>query len=268
MEKTPGAASVAGLDYRPRRSSPEAPDRCRREPERVPEPARPGALRRRDRLADPDIMRTETAVPDEVGTVVTDSAPAGVSAAPSGLTPEQMQALHAARRNGRKIARAAAVATFSGWTLVVFASITLLGGIFGLPALLLGIGMAVVARIELRGARGLRRAEPGAPGRLALNQLALGAMLCLYGAWCIFAAVTGPGPYDEQIAAGGEVAEMIQPIAALHMLVSVLVYGGLIVGGLIGTGCTSLYYFTRRGHVNAHIRKTPAWVLETLRAVG
>ncbi len=189
---------------------------------------------------------------------------------PQGLTAEQMQALRAARRAGRKVARAAGVAAFSGWTLAVFAFLTLLGGVLGLsvPALLLGTGMAVVAWIELRESGRLRRLDPGAPRRLGFNQIALGAMLSLYGAWGVLDAVTGPGPYDREIAAGGEVAAMLESIAALHTLVAVALYGGVIAGAIVGAGCMALYYFTRRAHVDAHLRVTPPWVVETLRAVG
>jgi hypothetical protein len=185
-----------------------------------------------------------------------------------GLSAEQMQALQAARRDGRRITRAAGVAAFSGWTMATFAFITLLSGIFSLPALLLGIGMTGSAWVELKGSKQLRRLDTGAPVRLGFNQIALAVMLALYGGWGIFAALTGPGPYDAQIAAGGEMADMFRPIAALHMLVTVVVYGGVIIGAFIATTCTALYYFTRRRHIEAHLRRTPEWVVETLRAVG
>ena len=33
-------------------------------------------------------------------------------------------------------------------------------------------------------------------------------------------------------------------------------------------GGAALYYFTRRRHIESHLRATPEWVVETLRAVG
>ena len=92
-------------------------------------------------------------------------------------------------------------------------------------------------------------------------------MLALYGAWGIFAAVTGPGPYDEQIAAGGMVAEKLEPIAAMHVAIAVVVYAGVIAGGLVSTASAAIYYFTRRRHIVEHLERTPAWVVETLRTV-
>ncbi|MHC5005240.1 MAG: hypothetical protein ACYTJ0_19220, partial [Planctomycetota bacterium] len=136
---------------------------------------------------------------DETTAAVDDAAPAPAP----GLTPEQLEALHSARRRGRAVSRAAIVAAISGWTLAVFAFITLLSGIFSLPALLLGIGMSIAAWVELRGARGLRRLDLCAPRQLGCNQLCLAAMLCLYGGWGIISTITGPGPYDHHLAQGG-----------------------------------------------------------------
>ncbi|MHC4766382.1 MAG: hypothetical protein ACYTF2_14895 [Planctomycetota bacterium] len=82
------------------------------------------------------------------------------------LTNEQLVAITQARRQGRKISRAATVAAVSGWTLAVFAFLTLLFGLFSLTSLLLGVGLGIVAYIELRGSRELRRFDETAPRRL------------------------------------------------------------------------------------------------------
>ena len=92
----------------------------------------------------------ETVAPTSTAPTVTAApAPPATPAPSGGLTAEQMQTIQLARTNGRKVTRAARVATFSGWTMATFAAITLLSGLFSLPALLLGIGMAIVAKIEL-----------------------------------------------------------------------------------------------------------------------
>ena len=97
-------------------------------------------------------------------------------------------------------------------------------------------------------------------------------MLLLYGGWGIFAALAGPGRYDDQLAAAGrtgaQMAETLQSVDALHRMISVAVYGSVIVGGLIMTGGAALYYLTRRAIIDAHVERTPAWVVQTLRAVG
>lgn len=179
-----------------------------------------------------------------------------------------MQALQAARRDGRKISRAALVAAFSGWSLAVFASLSLLGGLFSLSSLLLGAGMGVCAYVELSGSKALRRLDPAAPRRLGYNQMALGVMLCLYAGWGIFNAATAPSPYEDQLASGGEVADMLEPIASLQLVFTIVVYATLAVGGFVATGCASLYYFTRTSLLVAYRQRTPDWIIETLRAVG
>ncbi len=138
--------------------------------------------------AAPDRPGPAGAAPAEAGT----PSPGGLA-----LTPEQLEAIGLARHQGRKIGRAASVATFSGWSMACFAGLTLLSGLFffSLPALLLGIGMSVIAYVELRGARRLRRFDLGAPRQLGLNQIALGVLLFGYGLWGLLHALFGPSPY-------------------------------------------------------------------------
>lgn len=184
------------------------------------------------------------------------------------LTNEQLVAITQARRQGRKISRAATVAAVSGWTLAVFAFLTLLFGLFSLTSLLLGVGLGIVAYIELRGSRELRRFDETAPRRLGFNQIALGAMIVVYCAWGIWLAVAGPGPYDSYLAQGGDTADMIAPIDSLNRSITSAFYTLLICVSVVAQGCTSLYYFTRRRHIVAYVSKTPAWVIEALRVAA
>jgi hypothetical protein len=204
--------------------------------------------------------RAETA-----GAVTTTPRTAGE---PAGLNIEQLQALQAAHHDRRRIRRAAAVATVSGWTLMTFAALTLLTGLFSLPAFLLGLGMAVVAWTELSGSKAMRHLDISAPYQLAVNQLVLAAMLCAYSGWGIFAALTSPSRYAEQMAAGGEVARMLEPIDNLHTTISVIVYVTMIVIAIAACGSTALYYFTRRGHMEQHLSRTPTWVVEAMRNIA
>ena len=180
----------------------------------------------------------------------------------------QLQLIANARRQARKISRAAAVAAFSGWAMVFFATTSIISGLFSLPALALGLGLSVVAVVELKGSKRLRAFDLAAPRRLALNQIGLAVIVSLYAAWGIAQALLGPGPYDEHIAAGGKLAETLAPIDRLTRFVSVAFYAVLIVGSVIAQGCTAVYYFTRRRHVLAYLRTTPGWLVETLRAAA
>ena len=60
----------------------------------------------------------------------TDNAPSPTGRQAAALTHEQLLALTEARRQGRRISRAAVVAAVSGWTMACFAFITVLFGIF------------------------------------------------------------------------------------------------------------------------------------------
>ncbi len=181
------------------------------------------------------------------------------------LTPEQLGAIGLARHQGRKIGRAASVATFSGWSMACFAGLTLLSGLFSLPALLLGIGMSVIAYIELRGARRLRRFDLGAPRQLGLNQIALGVLLFGYGLWGLLNALFGPSPYEQYLAAGGQMAEVIAPIEHLNRAIGVLFYALVILCGVFAPAGAAVYYFSRRRHLVAYLKNTPQWVIDTLR---
>jgi hypothetical protein len=181
------------------------------------------------------------------------------------LGAEHLQTIAMARRQGRKISRAAGVATFSGWTTAIFAALALLGGLFSMPALVLGLGLATAAYVELNGARALRRLNLAAPRRLGCNQVGLFVILSAYAGWCIVAALLGPQPYAEYVAAGGELADTLEPIARLHTAVTVSFYGAVILCSLIAQGFAAVYYFTRSRHLRVYLANTPTWVVDMLR---
>jgi len=184
------------------------------------------------------------------------------------ISPEQLQAITIARHQARKISRAAVVAAISGWSMAVFGTISLLAGLFSLPSFLLGIGLVVVAWVELRGARALRAVDLNAPRSLALNQLGVLVLVTAYAGWGVVTALVGPGPYDEQIAAGGAIADSLAPIDQLTRIVTVAIYAAVIAGSVLAQGCAAAYYFTRRRHMTSYLRSTPKWVIETLRATS
>ena len=188
--------------------------------------------------------------------------------AQEGLSAEQMQALHDAQETRRRIDRVAAVATISGWSIGVFAGLTLIGGIFSIPALVLGLGMVVVARNELRGARSIRALDIAAPRRLGWNQIVFGIMLVVYAVVQMTRALAGPSRYAAYANQGGEIAEMMGSIESLEKLLAVVVYMGVVIIGGASTGLTALYYFTRRSHIERFLRQTPPWVVTTIRAVA
>ncbi len=194
--------------------------------------------------------------------------PAAASRDDGAISPEQLQAITIARHQGHKISRAAMVASISGWTMAVFGAISLLGGLFSVRSLLLGLGLCVVAFVELRGARRLRALDLAAPRSLALNQLGLLVVVIAYAAWGMVTAMVGPGPYDEQLAAGGPLAESLAPIDNMTRIITVAFYAVVIGGSVVAQGCTAAYYFSRHRHLTAYLKKTPKWVVETLHATS
>jgi len=186
----------------------------------------------------------------------------------SPLTAAHYNQIAEANWRGRKVRRAAGVASFSGWTLLIFGALTVLTGIFSLPALLLGVGLCIVAYFELDGSKKLRRLDASAPRQLGFNQLALAGLLALYGAWGVYYALTAPNPYEAHLSSNGQVADMIGPIARLHTLIMVSFYLAVIGVGMIAPGLTALYYFTRKSHLINFVQRTPAWIVRLLRAVN
>ena len=192
------------------------------------------------------------------------------SAAP--LTDEHLEQLASAKLRGRKVRKACGVATFNGCTLAVFAGLSglmaLVGAMFGeldIIGLGLGAGLALLAWGEFRGRAMLRRFEVYGCHALGWNQLILMSMVIVYAAWMLAAALWGPGPYDEAMAHESMLTGPLGSINELYRIISMAIYGGLIAGTLIFQGLNSLYYFTRRKHVEAYLSETPQWVVELQR---
>src|SRR2546430_17396613 len=102
------------------------------------------------------------------------------SPAKIGPLPQHLEQIAEARLRGKAIRRAATLAALSGWSLAIFAGITFLTGLFDPPTWMLGAGLGLVACVELRGARDLRRVQVRATKRLAWNPLFLGATIVAY----------------------------------------------------------------------------------------
>ena len=183
-----------------------------------------------------------------------------------------MDQLALAKLRAKKVRKACSVATVNGCILVVFSGFSLLlaliGVMFGefdIIGLGMGAGLALLAWNEFRGRAMLRRFELYGCHVLGWNQLSLMAMVIVYAAWMLAGALWGPGPYDEAIASESMLAGPLGSINDLYRMISMAIYGGLIAGTLIFQGLNSLYYFTRRKHVEAYLSETPRWVVELQR---
>ena len=185
---------------------------------------------------------------------------------PPSLNPQHLEQLAAAHRDGAKIRRTVAIATFDGWSIAVFALLSCLCGFNSVTSLLMGFGLGVIAFVELRSAGQLRRLEPGALRIMGRNQLALATLLILYALWSIYGELTGPGAYAAAIASDPELSQMLAPIEGLVRHMVILTYVGLIGVALLGQGGLAWFYFSRLKHLRDYLQRTPGWIADMQRA--
>ena len=177
------------------------------------------------------------------------------------LTPEHLRQLSAAQALGKKVARAVMVALFDGWAIATFATLTFLLSLGSIPGMLVGAAMGVIAYLELRGAKGLRRLDPRAARTLGFNQVALGSLLIGYALTSIVREMTGAGEYAAIAAADPQLGEALKPIEGLTRMLSLAVNLGLIVASLIAQGSLAAYYFSRVRYIRTYVERTPAWIV-------
>ncbi len=195
--------------------------------------------------------------------------PASTSTTDEGpLSPDQQEQLALANRRAKKVLGAAKVATFNGWSIGLFAAIGLLFAMFSFllfdsfsfTTLVMGIGLAVVARNEFRGRDLLRSFSPHGPRLLGKNQLGFMSLLIVYCLWNIYGALTNPITEIEGMEALAEAA------GDLVTSLTVAVYGVVIVVSVLIQGLNARYYFVRARLVEDYVRETPEWIVELQRS--
>lgn len=181
---------------------------------------------------------------------------------PSLQDPLSVDDYAALARAGRALVparKADRVAGASGWFLLAM-------GFSGLPfSLGSGVGAALCVSLvvigirELLLRRELRALVPAAFGRLARNQLALGACLAGYG----LIKLLGPAPEAGSLGKG-ELAGAPEVEALATGLVSMVhygVYGGLIAGAFIFQGLHAAYYARAGKRLRLAHSHSPPWVM-------
>ena len=178
------------------------------------------------------------------------------------LTPQQREELAEANQRAKKLLGAAKVAAFNGWTIGVFAAISLLFGIFSMTALVMGVGMAVVARNEFRGRMMLRRFDADGPSFLGRNQLGFMALIIVYCLWSMYQTVSNPITEIAGLEAiAGSVGDIVTNL-------TLAVYGGVIVLTALFQGLNARYYFARVKRVEDYLDKTPGWIVDVQRSTA
>ncbi len=178
----------------------------------------------------------------------------------SPLSPQQQEELTRANERAKKVLGATKVATFNGWTIGVFAAVTLLFALFSVTALVVGAGMAIVAWNEFRGRSLLRRFDPHGPRLLGRNQLGFMSLLIGYGLWGIFRTLTNPMTQFEELEA------VVGPVGDLVTNLALAVYGGVVLLSLLFQGLNARYYFARIRLVQDYLSETSAWIIDVQRS--
>lgn len=178
------------------------------------------------------------------------------------LTSEQRQAISDANARARKVLRAANVATFNGWTIGILAAVGILFGIFSITSLVMGLGMALVARNEFRGRKLLRQFDSSGPRLLGRNQLGFMGLIIVYCLWSMYQTVSNPITEIQGL------ETIADSYGSLVTELTLVVYGGVIVVTLLFQGLNARYYFARSQHVEDYRRETPGWIVELQRSTS
>lgn len=154
------------------------------------------------------------------------------------------------------------VAAVDGWSMVVLATLTIICSLTSVMGLAMGLAMAAVGVIEIRGSQDLKRLLPRAPRRLALNQIGLGLLLVIYGGVNCWRSLHQAHPLASLVGGDPELTGMLSEYEGLARNLSVLVYAGVIGLGIVGPGLMAWYYHSRGPILQRYLRQTPQWLLE------
>ncbi len=172
------------------------------------------------------------------------------------LTPEQREALQQASERAGAFTGAAKVAAFNGWSIGFFAAVSLLFGLFSPIGLILGGGMAYVARNEFKGRTAILASDPAGPELLWRNQVGFMALIIVYCFWSMY----GASKADPETA---ELMELLGPeMEGLVRSLTLTVYAIVIGLTALFQGLNARYYYRRVAMIELYLRETPEWVLE------
>jgi len=181
----------------------------------------------------------------------------------SPFSPQQMQELLVARQAMKRIRRAISFAQSDGWTLAIFAVLTLICGLSSLTAILVGVGLGIIAYVELSSITGLRQLDPKAAQTLGYNQLALATILIVYACWNLYS----PSNLSQEIIdAAPELKSAGLDIESLQTQINHIIYYSLIAVGVLAQGSLALFYFRRTTIIREYVANTPPWIVEMQRA--
>ncbi len=134
------------------------------------------------------------------------------------------------------------------------------------------VGLSVVAFNEFRGRDRLRAYDPSAATLLGWNQLGLLAGIIAYCVWMMTTSKIDTGStLSAQLGSSRDSQALIGDLSGIGGAVEYAVvafYGLVIALSVIFQGLNAWYYFSRRPHIEAYVRDTPAWVRDVQRTTA
>jgi hypothetical protein len=170
-----------------------------------------------------------------------------------------------AKRRARPIHKAARVAAFNGWTIGIVAMLSAPFAPFSIAGFLMAVALSVVAWNEFQGRKRLLAFDPASATFLGWNQIGFLAFIAAYCLWMIHSS---SGSFTAEMQAHPEFEQALGPLDgydSLYRSFVVLFYGTVILFSAFFQGLNAVYYFTRRKHLDAYRRETPAWVQDVQR---
>lgn len=191
-------------------------------------------------------------------TLETTPAPAPPAHEPGPLDAEHLDQLAQAQRRSKKLRKAAGVASFSGWSTLIFGGLALPFGLFDLVTLVLAVAMIAIGLNELHGRKLIRQLDPRSTRHLAINQLVFMSVLVTYAGFALHKGLTAPS--ELTAALGPDLGSTGQMIQGLEHTLTIAVYSTLIVASVIFQGGAALYYHTRKRYLRDYLDATPDWI--------
>jgi hypothetical protein len=171
-----------------------------------------------------------------------------------------------ARDRAKAIRKAARVAAFNGWTTGFCAACSAMFLAFDRSPLAIAITLAlsIIAFNEFRGRKRLLNFDPTAATMLGWNQLGLLAMIIAYCLWMLHGSSaeldSALKSHHLNSASERELLAMTGDLEGLVRTATLALYWGVIALSVVFQGGNTIYYFTRRRHVEDFIAETPQWV--------
>ena len=197
----------------------------------------------------------------------TNAAPHAQAASP--LDADQLRILTQTRALGKKLRLARGIALSNVVTLALLGILSVLFSLFSLSFSPVGMALLVLAYNEERGRRLLAALDARAPDQLALNQLALFAVVLVYCVWSGYSAWSGPDPLAVLTSQSAEIGDTLNQLSqqldgsvadlsSWARMAALLVYGLALLGSALVQGLTALYYRSLRPSVAA-LARAPEW---------